>query len=122
VQFLRYGIVSVAALAVDFVGLVILVQYAHINYLLAASISFVAGLLLNYGLSIYWVFHHSSSQNQWRDFIIFSIIGLIGLGLTDLIMWALVSGLVLYYVTSKVIATVIVYFWNFGARKKFIFS
>lgn len=121
VQFFRYGFVSVAALAVDFGGLVFLKEYAHLNYLLAATISFVAGLIVNYLLSAFWVFHSSKLLNKKHEFLLFTGIGLIGLGLTDLILWILTSGLGIYYVLSKAIATVIVYFWNFGARKKYVF-
>lgn len=120
VQFLRYGLVSSIALAVDFGGLVYLKQYMHINYLIAASISFTVGLFVNYALSSFWVFHGSKLTKK-NELIFFALIGLVGLGLTDLILWVLTSGLGLYYVLSKAIATVIVYFWNFGARKKYIF-
>lgn len=121
-QFIRYGFVSVAALALDFGLLIVLKQYAHFNYLVATSISFIAGLLLNYALSTFWVFHSSKILNKHTEFIVFGIVGVIGLGLTDLIMWLLTSGLGLFYVFSKTIATVIVYFWNFGARKKYLFN
>jgi putative flippase GtrA len=121
VQFFRYGFVSIAALVVDFGGLILLKQYGHLNYLVAATISFLAGLIVNYLLSSLWVFHSSKILNKKNEFLLFAGIGLIGLGLTDLILWALTSGLGIYYVFSKAIATVIVYFWNFGVRKKYIF-
>ncbi len=121
VQFFRYGMVSVIALIVDFGGLVLLKEYALINYLMAASISFIAGLLVNYFLSIYWVFHSSKLETRKDEFILFVVIGFIGLGMTDIILWVLTSRLGVFYIWSKAIATVIVYFWNFGARKKFLF-
>ncbi|HEV2412224.1 MAG TPA: GtrA family protein [Candidatus Saccharimonadales bacterium] len=122
VQFFRYGFVSTLALVVDFGGLVALKQYGHINYLVAASISFIAGLIVNYSLSRLWVFHSSKIENVRYEFLLFSLIGLVGLGLTDLILWVLTSGLGLYYVLSKAVATVIVYFWNFGVRKRYVFN
>jgi putative flippase GtrA len=121
VQFFRYGVVSVAALVVDFGGLVLLKEYGHINYLLAATISFIGGLIVNYLLSAFWVFHSSKLLNKRHEFLLFAAIGVVGLGLTDLILWLLTSGFGFYYVLSKAISTVIVYFWNFGARKKYIF-
>ncbi len=121
IQFFRYGFVSAVALAVDFGGLVTLKEYGHLNYLIAASLSFLAGLVVNYLLSAFWVFHSSKLLDKRHEFILFSVIGLVGLGLTDLILWVLTSGFGLYYVFSKAIATVIVFFWNFGARKKYIF-
>lgn len=121
VQFFRYGFVSVIALVFDFGGLILLKQVAHINYLLAATISFLAGLVVNYLLSALWVFHSSKILNKKSEIVLFSAIGLVGLGLTDLILWVLTSKFKIYYILSKAIATVIVYFWNFGARKKYIF-
>jgi putative flippase GtrA len=121
VQFMRYGFVSTVALAVDFGGLVALKQYGHMNYLVAASISFLAGLAVNYFLSVVWVFHGSRLKKS-HEIVLFAAIGLVGLGLTDLILWILTSGLGLFYVLSKAIATILVYFWNFGARKKYIFD
>jgi putative flippase GtrA len=122
IQFFRYGFVSMAALAVDFAGLVILKEYAHLNYLVAASVSFLAGLGVNYALSTRWVFRGSRPMSQRYEFLLFALIGLAGLGMTDTIMWILTSGLGLFYALSKVTATVTVYFWNFGARKKLIFN
>jgi putative flippase GtrA len=121
IQFFRYGFVSVLALVVDFGGLIILKEFAHLYYLIAATISFVAGLIVNYLISAFWVFHSSKLSNKTHEFLLFALIGLVGLGLTDAILWALTSGLGLYYIYSKAIATAIVYFWNFGARKKFVF-
>jgi putative flippase GtrA len=122
IQFFRYGFVAVASYTVNLGGLVVLKQYGHINYLIAGTISFMAGLLVNYGLSKFWVFHGSKLHNQTHEFLFFSFIGLVGLGLNDLILWTLTSGLGLFYVLSNIIATFIVYFWNFGARKKYLFN
>lgn len=122
IQFLRYGFAASVSLAIDFGLLIILKEYAYAHYLLAATISFIAGLLTNYFLSNLWVFNSSKLSSKRREFLIFTIIGLIGLGLTDLLLWILTSIIGLYYVLSKSIATVIVYFWNFGARKKILFN
>jgi putative flippase GtrA len=111
-QFIRYGFVATASYAVNLVGLVALKQYGHVNYLLAATISFIAGLLVNYALSKFWVFNGSKLHNQTHEFLFFSLIGLVGLGLNDLIFWILTSGLGLFYIFSNVIATFIVDFWN----------
>ena len=122
VQFLRYGFVAGVSLMVDFGGLIILKEYAHIHYLIAATISFVAGLLTNYFLSSLWVFESSKMSSKKREFLIFAAIGLVGLALTDFLLWFFTDFFGLYYMLSKVIATILVYFWNFGARKKILFN
>jgi len=122
VQLFRYGFVSVVAASVNLGGLVILKQYAHVDYLLAATLSFVVGLITNYILSALWVFHSSKLDKRSHELLLFTLIGLVGLGLNDLILWTLTSGFGLFYVLSWIVATAIVYFWNFGIRKKFVFN
>jgi len=116
VQFLRYAVVAAVGLVVDFGGLVLLKEVGHVFYLLAATISFVVALLVNYYLSIWWVFPASRFSRK-QEFMMFGAIGLVGLGLNDLMLWLLTSGLGIFYVWSKAISTVIVFFWNFFARK-----
>ena len=122
IQFIRYGFVAAVSLAVDFGGLVILKEYAGMHYLLAATVSFIAGLLTNYFLSSLWVFESSKLSSKKREFIIFTLIGIVGLILTDLLLWLFTDVFGLFYVLSKAIATILVYFWNFGARKKMLFN
>ncbi len=122
VQFFRYGFVAFVSLAVDFGGMVLLTEVFGINYLLSATLSFIAGLLTNYYLSRIWVFHSSKLENVKWEFAIFAMIGVVGLILTDLILWILTDGFGVYYMISKAVATVLVYFWNFGARKKILFN
>lgn len=122
VQFFRYGFVAIVSLAVDFGVLVILKEYAHFHYLIAASLSFILGLLTNYWLSKLWVFHSSKLDNKHKEFVIFFVIGLVGLLLTDILMWIFTDVMELYYMLSKAYATILVYFWNFGARKQILFN
>lgn len=116
VQFLRYGVVAAVGLVVDFGGLVLFKEVLHWHYILAATGSFIVALVVNYAMSMLWVFPKSRFSRQ-REFMMFGVIGLLGLGLNDLLMWVLTSRLGLFYVLSKAVATVAVFFWNFFARK-----
>jgi putative flippase GtrA len=118
VQLLRYSVVAGVGLVVDFGGLVVLKEYGHFQYLVAATMSFAAALVLNYFLSMLWVFPRSR-HSRWREFLTFGAIGLVGLGLNDLLIWILTSGLGVFYVLSKAVSTVMVFAWNFFARKAF---
>lgn len=122
VQFFRYGFVAVIALTVDFGLLIAFKEGLGLNYILAGTISFIFGLITNYVLSVYWVFHSSKLTDKKSEFLFFGVIGLIGLGLTDLILWFCTSKLGIYYVISKSIAVIIVYCWNFGMRKVYLFN
>ena len=105
VQLLRYTVVGGFAFVVDFGLLVVLTELAGINYLISAAIAFVAGLTINYLLSIRW----------------FAIIGIIGLGLNELFMWILTDIIGWHYLGSKIATTAIVFFWNFLARRFILF-
>ena len=121
-QLIRYTIVGGGAFVVDFGLLYLLTHFLHVHYLLSATLSFIAGLLVNYFFSTLWVFSKNTVKNKYLEFLVFAIIGLVGLGFNDLFMWIFTDRFGIYYMLSKVITTVIVYFWNFFARKYILFN
>lgn len=122
VQLFRYTFVGGLAFLVDFGTLFSLTEFAHIHYLVSAGIAFVFGLTINYFLSVLWVFSHHAMKSRLLEFLLFAIIGLIGLGLTELLLWIFTDILVIHYLLSKIITTIIVYFWNFFVRKLMLFN
>ncbi len=120
-EFGRYFLASLVGLAVDAGLLIFLTEVIGLHYLVSATISFLAGLGVVYWLSIKWVF----SQRVWRDFksefLIFGLIGIVGLILNNTILWLLTDKLGLYYLLSKVVAVGLVFNWNFLARKLSLF-
>lgn len=121
IQLIRYTLVGGLAFSIDFGTLFFLTEYIDINYLISAGIAFLLGLLINYSISVRWVFHSRSMENRILEFLLFSVIGLVGLGLNELFLWILTDLLMIYYLFSKLITTFIVYFWNFFARKLLLF-
>lgn len=121
-QLFRYTFVGGAAFLVDFGLLYFFTEVFHFHYLLSASLSFIAGLIVNYVISKLWVFQKSVIRNKGIEFLLFGMIGVVGLGFTDLFMWLFTDCLELYYMISKIITTAIVYFWNFFARKYLLFN
>lgn len=116
-QLLRYAVVGGIAFLVDFGLLFILVKYLSIHYLIAAGISFVCGIAVNYLLSISWVFNQDPNRLRDQNLLIFLITGLIGLGLNELLMYIFTHHIGLVYLLSKVIAVPLVLLWNFFSRK-----
>ncbi len=122
VQLLKYAFVGGIAYCVDFGSLFFLTEFVKIHYLISAAIAFILGLLTNYALSIFWVFPKRTLANKRTEFFIFSIIGLVGLGLNEVIIWFFTELIHFHYLISKIFSTVVVFFWNFIARKKILFS
>lgn len=121
VQFVRSLVVSCVALVVDFATLLILKEIFDVHYLLAAAISFCLGVIVSYVLSTRWVFANRKLSNRKVEFIVFLVICGIGLGLNLVIIASMVQLLGMDYRVAKAISTVVVFFWNFIARKKILY-
>lgn len=121
IQLFRYLFVGGTAFVVDFGLLWGLTEYCKLHYLMAAALSFIAGLIVNYTLSIRWVFCEHLLNSRVVEFLGFAIIGLVGLGLNEAIIWLATEWLQCHYIASKIISAVVVFFWNFMARKYLLF-
>lgn len=147
IQLFRYVFVGGAAFLVDFGVLYVLTKFAGMGPVLAATISFILGLITNYVLSIAWVFNNRKMGSRWMEFLIFALIGVIGLVFNDLIIhfftsagsWGIRDIMVtvlariftklsmeqvvqMNIMLAKIISTIIVFFWNFFARKFILFK
>ena len=108
------------------------------SVIISTAMGFATGLLVNWLLSITFVFKQVSDKEKAKSsksFLIFAIVGLIGLAITEVGM--LVAGVLpsftLFGVTeflshqwkwwfSKVAMTCIVLVWNYVGRKVLIFK
>ena len=122
IQFFRYAFVGGIATVVDW-AVQYLITTAGLHYLISAIFAFVAGLTVNYFLSKLFVFNSQKARmGNVAEFLSYGIIGLIGLGITMGLMFLLTDIAGLYFMLSKVITTFIVLFWNYLARKIFIYK
>jgi putative flippase GtrA len=130
-EFFRYILVGGSAFLLDMGILYITKTYLFsglglFDILLATACGFTAGLIYNYILSFVFVFkkiNKDAKQHRMRSFIIFTVIGVIGLGLTEVLMY---GGILLvgeqYYLLVKAVTAGIVLLWNYAARKILIFK
>jgi len=130
-EFFRYILVGGLAFIVDFGVLylsktLLFPHMGHTGILLAAALGFTAGLIFNYIFSLLFVFKQideNAKRRKIRSFILFVIIGIIGLLITELCMYA---GVYLFgqkwYLIVKIFTAGIVLMWNYLGRKIFIFK
>lgn len=114
-QFFRYLFVGGFAAIVNIGSLYIFTEFLHLYYLISNILGFLLGLTTNYLLSK-WLIFVDSELNKVIEFIIYAIIGVIGLGIDTFFVW-LITNLGIYYIISKVISTCLVFIWNFFGRK-----
>lgn len=118
-QFLQYVVVGGLAFVVDFFSLKLLIQ-AGWPYLLATTAAFLLGLIVCFFLSVLWVWRGTQARGL-RDFVVFSLIGVAGLGITVLGMFVGVDLLHFDPLHSKLVIAALVLGWNFTLRKLFVF-
>ena len=133
IQFFRYLFVGGFAFVVDYGTLTLLVEVFGFNAKLAAVVAFILGLIVNYILSTLWIFKNSKIGNRLAEFAAFAVIGVIGLGINELIIWLFDDVIAprkpldfipedKYYLIGKLVSTAVVFIWNFAARKFIIFN
>lgn len=121
IQFFRYIFVGGFAFVADAATLWVCEKFMH--YMPAAAIAFIVGLAVNYALSVLFVFSESEKvKNKAKEFIVYAVIGIIGLAPTEAIMYLLTDVCNFYFMLSKIVAAAVVLVWNFVARKKILYS
>ena len=120
-QIIKFGIVGVIAALVDVGVLVLLKEFCDLHVLIASTISFCVSVVVNYLLSMKFVFK-SKNQDKAKEFIIFVLLSIGGLILNQVILWIGVNFTSIYYLIVKFIAMVAVPVYNFVTIKIFLES
>ena len=124
-QFCRYVLVGGTATLVDWSVLFAVTELGHIHYLFSAVFGFMAGLITNFVLSKWLVFNSQAVEARVTpkaEFASYALIGIVGLGLTELILFLLTDLCKIYYMLAKAIATFMVLFYNYAARKFLLYK
>jgi putative flippase GtrA len=119
---LRYVGAGGIAFVVDFAVYVALIRVGEVDYLVAAPIGFAAGLAAIYGLSVRWVFRERRVSDRRVEFTLFAAIGIAGMGLNQLIVYSGVEWVGLSFEAAKLASAMLMFCFNFGARKILLFS
>jgi putative flippase GtrA len=121
-EFVGYTAASAVALIVDLGTLVFLVGQG-MQYLIAATIAFLAGMIVVYFASVKWIFGwRSYKERVTSEISIFLFTGVVGLGINLGILWLGTSVLGIYYLYAKAASVAIVFTWNFLSRKLMLFT
>ena len=120
VQIFNFGIVGVIATIIDFLFLYIFRDVFHLPLVLSNTLSFCISVVFNYFASMMFVFDVDKNKSKKKSFLLFIIFSVIGLILNDIIVYVVTEMIGIYYLLSKILATVIVMIFNFVTRKKFL--
>ena len=98
-------------------GTLWLITLTGLYYLVSSIFGFIVGVMVNYYLSIKFVFKEKAPVGKLGEIVVYIIVSLFGLGLTVALMWFFTEIIGLFFMISKIIATLIAFIWNFSIRK-----
>jgi putative flippase GtrA len=116
-----YAAASGCALLMDITVLWGLVHFLSVGYLTAATISFLAGAVVAYQLSVRIVFKRHRLRIRELEFLCFVAVGGIGLAVNAIVIYFAVTYLGLHYLAAKCVAAGFTFSSNFIARRQILF-
>ena len=119
-QIIKFGIVGGLAFLIDYGIMVLCKEVFKFDVLVAAGFGFTVSVIFNYIASVKWVFNVNENNSKSKQFITFIIFSIIGLIITEIIMYIGTNIMKISYLIVKVWATLIVMVFNFITRKLFL--
>lgn len=121
-QFVKFNIVGVLNTAVDFGVYFLLTKFAGMNYVLAQTISYTAGIANSYVWNTIWTFKQEKRRNT-KEILLFILVNLVSYGVSVGIL-ALCKDVfhVPYELVSKAAASFGSALVNFAGNKLFVFN
>ena len=120
-QFISYFFVGGTAAIVEWISYFLFDDVLHLYYILATICAFICSTSVNWILGRITTFKENRYEKKGKEaFLVFFVSG-IGLAFNLFLMFIFVDKLHLYGLFSKVMATGIVFVWNFLSRKLLIY-
>lgn len=120
IHLIKYGIIGVCGLAIDFTVYYILVQYTSVHYQMANVISVVITLTNNFLWNFYLNF--KVTDNFWGRLFRYYVIGAAGLALSAAGLYVLVDLMLFSKILSKPIVLLFVTLSQYYLNKKITFK
>jgi putative flippase GtrA len=117
----RYFCVGGIAAVVDIGLFFLFASVWGFNYLLVGAGSFTVAAVVNYQLTIRHVFASGTRFTRRKEFVCVYLVSFMGLLLNQGILYLAVDIFSLDMMLSKCMAIGLVFFWNYLARKHFVF-
>ena len=122
-KFIRYFFVSGAAAALDFAVFALLTKDVHLAWFWSAVASFVLATLLNYPLSIRFVFQSGVRfSRKHHEVTLVFLVSLVGLAINQAVLWICIDRAHIDSLLAKVVGTGVFFFWSCFARRHFVFK
>lgn len=121
VQVVKFAVAGAIGAGIEISTYIYLVDFVGLYYLTANVIAISLAIIVNYFISQKWVFD-CGRHSKRKEFTVFIMVSVVSLLFNQLIMWGLVDHVELEDKISKLIAIGTVAFFNFFAKKFFVFK
>lgn len=119
-KLIKFGITGCIGLCVDFSITFLLKEKLKVNKYIANGCGFTAAVINNFFINRFWTFN--STNHLWQtELLKFSLIAIIGLGLSTLLIYLFNERLGIQFYISKALSILIVFCWNFTLNFLFNF-
>lgn len=123
-QIVKFGAVGFLCFFIEYGLLILLREAAHFPVLMANFLAFTVSAVVNYILSIIFVFETDKEKSRAKEFAVFFALSVGGLIINQIVLWAGTKALDPFwsrsYIIVKPFATGVVMIYNFITRKIFI--
>ncbi len=119
-QFVKFSLVGVVNTATSVSVYLVMSRPAGLDPLIANAIAFMLAVTVSYNLNKRWTFR-DQQRAFVRQYSRFFLISLIGLGLSEVIIYAVHRALGVHDLIAFFTAVGVVMFWNFLANKFWTF-
>ena len=120
--FAKYAAVGTVAAVTDFLIFATFAKLLNFNYLVIGAIGFIIATVINYVLSIRFVFESGVRFGFQKEISLVFLISFIAMGVNQIVLYVGIGILGWEMLLTKICATGTVFLWNFGARSQFIFK
>ena len=119
-RFVIYCVIGCSGAFLDFVLYTFLVHHFHINYLLANIFSVTVGITNNFFLNAF--FNFKVTDGLFKRFISFYVVGIIGLIISEILLYLLVDLNSINSILAKVITIFVITLVQFFLNKFITFK
>ena len=117
-QVPRFCVSGGAGVAVYYIGLYTLTEFAHVWYVLSAIIAFVLNFLVNFTLMKFWTFRGKGSKEIKRQLVTYFIMAIGFLVTNTSLLYVLVEYIRIQYLVAQAILTVFLSLASFFITRK----
>jgi dolichol-phosphate mannosyltransferase len=120
IKMIQYAIVGGSMLILNVVILYVLTNLLGIYYIISAILSCLLLTGLSFSLNEKWTFNsitYHAHEKLWHRFASYYLVSLSGMSLNIIILFLLTDFGKVFYLYSSIIASLLVFFWNFSVNK-----